>query len=170
MAPILASLVIHKNWPTEDNGGWEAFWSTRTPTTGTNNISISHAQRLAMALEQLGPTYVKFAQALGSRPDVVPPSLAMALSSLQDQMKPFSTDVAKAIIRREFYDHAMASQKEGEGGGISSYDLEAFLSSFTEEPVAAASIGQVYKANLPGKGDVAVKVQRPGVRLLVEVS
>ena len=159
MAPILTSLATQQNWPTEENGGWEAFWSTSTESAG-----ISHAQRLAMALEELGPTYVKFGQALGSRPDVVPPSLAKALSALQDDMAPFDSDVAKEIILSELMGF------DGKGGGeeIPLGDLEALVSSLTELPIAAASIGQVYKANLPGRGDVAVKVQRPGVRLLVE--
>ncbi|KAK1741551.1 ABC1 kinase family protein, partial [Skeletonema marinoi] len=103
-----------------------------------------------ISLEKLGPTYVKFGQALGSRPDVVPTSLAGALSTLQDDMEPFDNDVAKEIILAELLLR------------------EANVSTITDTPVAAASIGQVYKANIPGKGDVAVKVQRPGVRTLVE--
>jgi len=171
MAPILTSL---SDWPTEDNGGWEEFWSTKTDTLdanvgaggidGISRASMTHAQRLSMALEQLGPTYVKFGQALGSRPDVVPPSLAAALSLLQDDMTPFDSDVAKEIIFSE-----LRGREEGFGRErVSRNDLEAFVSSLTTMPVAAASIGQVYRGRLPGKGDVAVKVQRPGVRRLVE--
>ena len=158
-APILTSLVVNQdNWPTEENGGWEKFWSTSTD-------GISHAQRLVMALEDLGPTCVKFGQALGSRPDVVPTSLAAALCTLQDEMQPFDSDLAKDIIVSELMGY--------DGGGesassISLQNVEALIESLTDVPVAAASIGQVYKAKLPGKGDVAVKVQRPGVRKLVE--
>lgn len=158
MAPIVRSLAVDQNWPTEENGGWEAFWSTCT-SNADGGASISHAQRLATALEELGPTYVKFGQALGSRPDVVPTSLAEALSALQDDMTPFDSDMAKEIILTEL---------TGSDNDIPAKDLEALLSSLTTLPVAAASIGQVYKAHLPGKGDVAVKVQRPGVRSLVE--
>jgi len=171
MAPILTSLALEQNWPTAENGGWEAFWATSTPdeTNGGGSASITHAERLAVALEKLGPTYVKFGQALGSRPDVVPSSLAKALSALQDDMTPFDSKVAKEIILRELTGF---DGKDGGGEGRNSSnrakDLEALVSSLTELPVAAASIGQVYKAHLPGKGDVAVKVQRPGVRLLVK--
>lgn len=63
MAPMLSSLVQEqKNWPTKENGGWEAFWSTSTSTLNNGDASgttITHAQRLALALEELGPTYVK---------------------------------------------------------------------------------------------------------------
>ncbi len=160
MAPILTSLATKQNWPNQDNGGWEAFWSTTTTTSSSNgeSITLSHAQRLALSLEKLGPTYVKFGQALGSRPDVVPPSLAGALSTLQDDMEPFDNEVAKEIITAELLRDANGKLK----------DVEALVSTITDKPVAAASIGQVYKANIPGKGDVAVKVQRPGVRTLVE--
>ena len=96
------------------------------------------------------------------RPDVVPPSLAEALSTLQDDMTPFDDEMARQIVWREFTD--------GEKGGSkrTMVELEALMSHLTE-PVAAASIGQVYKAFLPGRGEVAVKVKRPGVRQLVEV-
>lgn len=154
------------------NFDWNSFWLVATEdntnfidgenTHGKTN-TISHAQRLTKALEQLGPTYVKFGQALASRPDVVPPSLAAALSTLQDQMTRFDGEVARDIVRKELTPRA-------EEGSIEKRDLEDFLDSLVEEPVAAASIGQVYKANLSGKGSVAVKVQRPGVRPLVEVS
>jgi len=157
MAPILYSLVVDQNWPTETNGGWEAFWST--PTTSGSTF----AKQLALSLEELGPTYAKFGQALGSRPDVVPPSLAKALSSLQDEMIPFDNDLAKQIIVEEL----MGFDAKDSSSDILLKDLETLVQSLTEVPVAAASIGQVYKAKLQGK-DVAVKVQRPGVRALVE--
>ena len=156
-------------------------------------VQITHAQRLATSLENLGPTYVKFGQALGSRPDIVPISLSQALSSLQDGMTPFDTDLAKEIVRRELFarcdqvdddddyddnnNDAIAVTKINKRNNnnnmpkkkIRAKELEALLSSLTEEPVAAASIGQVYKGYLPSKGNVALKVQRLGVRRLVEV-
>ena len=115
---------------------------------------------LANALEALGPTYVKFRQTLGSRPDVVPPSLAGVLSALQDDMTPFDGDAAREIVRREL--------SAGKDDASEEEDVQSLVEKI-DRPVAAASIGQVYKAQLPGRGDVAVKVQRPGVRQLVEV-
>ena len=145
MAPILSSLVQQQNWPTQENGGWESFWATCTPANTQSSLSnsLSHAQRLAMALEELGPTYVKFGQALGSRPDVVPPSLAKALSSLQDEMQPFDNDIAKEIICAEL----MGFDGKGKRGddnmeSIPLLELECLIESLTEVPVAAASIGQ----------------------------
>ncbi|KAL7464945.1 hypothetical protein ACHAXS_005279 [Conticribra weissflogii] len=181
-APILVSYLKviqnqRQNQQQQQDGGqntqnfdWNSFWLVCTDDNtgfihgGKNNgktNAISHAERLTKALEQLGPTYVKFGQALASRPDVVPPSLAAALSTLQDQMTRFDGQVACDIVTKELMPRV-------EEGSIEKRDLEDLLASMVEEPVAAASIGQVYKANLPGKGSVAVKVQRPGVRLLVE--
>jgi len=148
VAPILFTLA---NNPPNSSLGWESFWSSSTAD------NITNAQRLSYALEMMGPTYVKFGQALGSRPDVVPPSLARALSTLQDDMKPFDGETAKDIVWRELH-----------GRDITMGDLESLMANLTQ-PVAAASIGQVYRAHLSGVGDVAVKVQRPGVRRLVEV-
>jgi hypothetical protein len=153
MAPILTTLT--QNWPTESLD-WDEFWSYSSSYGGAQ---VTNAQRVALALEELGPTYVKFGQALGSRPDVVPKSLAEALSTLQDDMTPFDGEAAKDLVWRELQDRT---------DNITIGDLKALMDNLNE-PVAAASIGQVYKAYLPGVGDVAVKVQRPGVRKLVEV-
>ncbi|KAK1741547.1 ABC1 kinase family protein [Skeletonema marinoi] len=96
-------------------------------------------------------------------------------------MEPFDNDVAKEIILAELLlreangKEPLSSSSLGGTGGEEEHqqqamlkDVEALVSTITDTPVAAASIGQVYKANIPGKGDVAVKVQRPGVRTLVE--
>ena len=172
VAPILLSTVFSafRTQTTNDDyddGGWDTFWSTTTPAASSSSSKlavISHATRFAHALELLGPTYVKFGQALGSRPDVVPPSLAVALSTLQDDMAPFSSVEAIDIVTSEW----MALNHSEE-------DINALVSSFSELPVAAASIGQVYEAYLPSSAQsgqppirVAVKVQRPGVRQVVE--
>jgi predicted unusual protein kinase regulating ubiquinone biosynthesis (AarF/ABC1/UbiB family) len=99
-------------------------------------------------LEELEPTYVKFDQALASRPDVIPPSLARDLSSLQDDMTSFDTDTARAIILAEL-----------NGGGNNKATVSSLVDSLSSYPVAAASVGQVYKLTLPGYGPMAVKVQ-----------
>ena len=144
MLPLLSSLIIG-GMPSD----WETFWSRP-------NGELTNGQRIALALEKLGPTYVKFGQALASRPDIIPQSLANALSRLQDSMQPFDTPTAKAIIKSEL------------SGVMEDDELESFLASLTDSPVAAASVGQVYKGHLEGQGPVAVKVQRPGIRPLVE--
>ena len=168
--PILATFSDY-NWSKtlETPEVWEAFWSHSFVQTSNSNItSVSNAERVASAFEQLGPTYVKFGQALGSRPDVIPKALAEALSKLQDDMKPFDSQLAKEIVRRELYQRTSTHTDSSQGSRICAKDLECLLSNLTS-PVAAASIGQVYKAYLPEFGEVAVKVQRPGIREVVQV-
>jgi ubiquinone biosynthesis protein len=108
------------------------------------------AQRLAAALTRLGPSYVKFGQFLATRPDVVGVRVARDLEALQDRMPPFPRAEAVATVETAL-------------GG----PLDRFYLSFSE-PVAAASIAQVHKAEVAtpaGPRAVAVKVLRPGVRL-----
>jgi len=98
------------------------------------------------ALTALGPAYIKFGQVLSTRPDIVGEELALQLKYLQDQLPPFPTAVAKAMIAEELR-----------------LPVDELFSSFSE-PVAAASIAQVHRATLAATGqDVAVKVLRPGI-------
>jgi predicted unusual protein kinase regulating ubiquinone biosynthesis (AarF/ABC1/UbiB family) len=144
LSPLIASLLTY-GFPSN----WDAFWARSIG-------EYTHGQRIALTAEQLGPTYVKFCQALSSRPDIVPKSLAEALQTLQDDMKPIDADTAKEIIRDEL------------NGVMRSDELKLFLDSLSKEPVGAASIGVVFKGLLPGYGEVAVKVKRRGIRELVE--
>lgn len=136
--------ILKAGWPT-GNDQWNDFWLL--PASGNHTL----AKQAALTIELMGPTYVKFGQALASRPDIVPRSLSVALASLQDQMQPFAS--AKCVLQREL--------PIGE-------ERDAILASLSDEPVAAASIGQVYFAFLTDKTKVAVKVQRPGIRQVVE--
>jgi ubiquinone biosynthesis protein len=109
----------------------------------------ARAERLAAALTRLGPSYVKFGQFMATRPDVVGVRVARDLESLQDRMPPFPRD------------EAVASIQDSLGQPLTT--VYATLS----EPVAAASIAQVHKAEIDGptgRRTVAVKVLRPGVR------
>lgn len=154
---------------------WDAFWSSRP-----SSKPLSNAQRVAQGLPALGPTFVKLGQALATRPDVVNVPLADALANLQDNMSPFDNLTAKRIIRRDIDALVKRNVREAVEGSSSqkednknrylttASERRSFLDSLSNEPVAAASIAQVYKGHLPGYGPVAVKVQRPGIRRKVE--
>lgn len=102
------------------------------------------------SMEKLGPTYIKAGQMLSVRPDVLPQAALDELAVLQDSVKPFETKVAVETIETEL-------------GG----PLGQFFSEISEEPVAAASLAQVYKAKTIKGETVAVKVQRPEVLSIV---
>ena len=110
----------------------------------------AEASLLRRTLAELGPTAVKLGQNLANRPDLVRADYMEELTALQDRVPAFPNDVAMRIIEEDL--------------GRPPSELFAEL---TEEPVAAASIGQVYRGRLADGTVVAVKVQRPGVRPLV---
>jgi ubiquinone biosynthesis protein len=107
--------------------------------------------RLRMALEQLGPIFIKFGQVLSTRRDLLPLDVADELAKLQDRVPPFPAAKAAALVERAF-------------GG----KLEDLFASFEPEPVASASIAQVHFATLKDGRDVAVKVLRPGMLEVIE--
>jgi ubiquinone biosynthesis protein len=113
---------------------------------------LSRAVRVRLAIEELGPTYIKMGQILSTRPDLVPVDFIRELARLQDKVPAFSfTEVTRII-------HEETGQKAGD-----------LFDALDPEPLASASIGQVHRARLKDGDDVAVKVQRPGIRKQVEV-
>jgi ubiquinone biosynthesis protein len=113
---------------------------------------LTRSERVRMALEELGPTFVKLGQMLSTRPDLIAVEFIEELSKLQDRVPPFSyTEVSKII--------------ESDLGGLP----ENIFEHFEESPRAAASIGQVHRARLKDGEEVVVKVQRPGIRKIIEV-
>src|SRR5438045_8732656 len=108
-------------------------------------------QHLREALDELGPTFVKFGQLLSMRPDVLPPDIIAELRALQDDVRPFPFEQAVQVIEADL--------------GLS---LERLFLDFDPTPLAAASIGQVHCATLPNGRRVAVKVQRPGAPRRIE--
>ncbi|GLJ48114.1 hypothetical protein SUGI_1015930 [Cryptomeria japonica] len=116
----------------------------------TGMVKENEKQRAAefvQLITRLGPTTIKIGQALSIRPDILPVAYLGELQKLQDRVPPFSNEVAKQLI------------EEGLGRPV-----EEVLKEISSEPVAAASLGQVYKGILRDTGEVvAVKVQRPGV-------
>ncbi|MGD0189250.1 MAG: 2-polyprenylphenol 6-hydroxylase [Rhizomicrobium sp.] len=111
------------------------------------DLVIPAGERLARALESLGPAYIKLGQILATRPDIIGDDVAQALESLQDRLPPFPSDAARSEIEKEF-----------------GRPLEILFSEFAE-PVAAASIAQVHRATTTDDPprQVAVKVLRPGI-------
>lgn len=112
------------------------------------------AQQLREILTELGPAYIKIGQALSTRPDLVPPVYLEELAHLQDQLPPFPNEVAYGFIEEEL-----------------GYTPEEIYDNLTPNPVAAASLGQVYRGHLKTGEEVAVKVQRPDLyrRITVDI-
>jgi len=110
------------------------------------------AIQLRQLLTQLGPAYIKIGQALSTRPDLVPPVYLDELTQLQDQLPPFPNEIAHQFIQEEL--------------GQTPEQIYAELSPL---PIAAASLGQVYKGKLKTGETVAVKVQRPDLRERITV-
>ncbi len=115
-------------------------------------LRLSEAERVRMALEELGPTFVKFGQVMSLRSDILPDSLIAELKKLQDAVPPFPVEKAKEAIRAEL------------GSSV-----EELYDSFNDVPLAAASIAQVHRATLKDGADVIVKVQRPGIEQIIKM-
>lgn len=113
---------------------------------------LTGPERLRLALEELGPTFIKFGQILSTRPDLIPLPFADELARLQDQVPPF------------LYSEAAEAIREALGRGP-----EEIFAEFEKQPLAAASIGQVYRGRLPDGTEVAVKVRRPNIRKTIEI-
>ncbi|MFO7988433.1 MAG: ABC1 kinase family protein [Thermodesulfobacteriota bacterium] len=122
---------------------------TITPKVDTD---LDVYQRIRLAFEELGPTFVKLGQILSMRPDVLPLPLIRELSKLQDAVGSIPFEEVKQVLEKEF-----------------NAPLEDLFRSFDPKPVAAASLSQVHKAVHPEKNQVlAVKVRRPGIVKTVE--
>ena len=113
---------------------------------------LSRAERVRMALEELGPTYVKLGQVLSTRPDLIPVDFITELAKLQDEVPPFDNDQVDRIVISEL-----------------GAEPEKIFASFERDPFASASIGQVHGATLTDGERVAVKIQRPGIKKIIEV-
>ncbi len=126
-------------------------WATKVLRLVAGKPHKDHAelrpgQRLAAALQTLGPSFIKFGQSLSTRSDLIGEEVAIDLSDLRDRLPPFSAAEARATIEHEF-----------------ERPLDTLFSSFDDTPVAAASIAQVHFAETVAGEPVAVKVLRPGI-------
>jgi ubiquinone biosynthesis protein len=112
---------------------------------------VSRWERVRMAIEELGPTFVKFGQFMSNRPDLLPPELIVELERLQDSAAPFPAQEARRIVEK------------GLGRPI-----EEMLESFSDKPIASASVAQVHTGRLKDGTKVAVKIQRPRIRQSID--
>ena len=112
---------------------------------------IPTAQRLRLALEELGPTFVKLGQMLSTRPDILPQPFIKELEKLQNQVAPISSAAVREVIQCEL-----------------KKPIDQIFSSFEDAPLAAASLAQVHRATIKGS-EVVVKVQRPNITEAIEV-
>ncbi len=119
------------------------------PAARSADHHARRADRLSARLAALGPTFVKLAQLLSARADILPEPYLSAIGRLQDQVPPDPAAEIRAVIEREF-----------------GAPVPEIFEAFHDEPVAAASLGQVHRARLDGR-DVVVKVLRPGVEAAV---
>ncbi|MBV9595788.1 MAG: AarF/ABC1/UbiB kinase family protein [Chloroflexi bacterium] len=111
-----------------------------------------HGTQLASALEELGPCFIKLGQLLSTRPDLLPPDYIQALSRLQDTIQPVPHARIVQIIQAELH-----------------CPIDELFQDFDQQPLATASMAQVHRAVLRDGTEVAVKVQRPGVRQRIEI-
>jgi ubiquinone biosynthesis protein len=128
--------------------GLQLISKKRTP----REEPLTRPQRVRLALEELGPTYIKLGQVLSTRPDLIPVEFIAELSKLQDNVPPFPFSEAETIIQREL--------------GAPSCEVYDHIEI---QPAASASIGQVHRARLKNGELAAVKIQRPGIRAVIEV-
>lgn len=112
--------------------------------------SIKLGERIRRVLEDLGPAFVKFGQLASTRSDLLPDHIIQELVKLQERVPPFSSESARALIEQEW--------------GV---PIDQVLRTFEDQPLAAASIGQVHAGVLKNGETVAIKVQRPGVEVLI---
>lgn len=131
--------------------GWLKLARPFVPRASAEVACMSRGARLRMALQELGPIFVKFGQILSTRRDLVPPDVAEELALLQDRVKPFDGEAARVIVER----------------ALERPVAEAFAT-FDTTPLASASIAQVHAATLPPDAngvsrEIVVKVLRPDI-------
>lgn len=113
--------------------------------------TLTRGQALRKTFEELGPIFIKFGQALSTRPDILPPDIAFELCKLQDRVPPFASNTVLSLIEKAF--------------GRSAFDIFA---EFDVECLASASMAQVHAATLKSGEQVVVKVLRPNMRKIIE--
>lgn len=154
--------LLHINWVMARNGLDQLIVSIHlfspfrfivylNPWNWWRREQLSRGQALRKTLEELGPIFIKFGQALSTRPDILPVDIAQELCKLQDKVPPFASDLALALIENAF--------------GRSAFEVFA---EFDPQPLASASMAQVHAAKLKSGEEVVVKILRPGMRKIID--
>lgn len=134
--------------------GWFApfrFVVYLNPWNWFRKETLSHGEALRRALEELGPIFIKFGQALSTRPDLLPEDLALELSKLQDQVPPFDSKIACQIVEKTF-----------------KKNISDIFDTFDMTSLASASMAQVHAAKLKTGEEVVVKILRPNMLPIIQ--
>lgn len=123
------------------------FLSYLSPYRWTHSTDTPRGERLRLALEDLGPIFVKFGQILSTRRDLLADDIADSLANLQDKVAPFPNEQALELIQQAYGEQS----------------LDALFSQIDEQPLASASIAQVHAAKLIDGSDVIIKIVRPNI-------
>jgi len=154
--------LLHINYILTKNGLDEVITSIRlfspfrfivyfNPWNWFRAQKLTRGEAIRKTLEELGPIFIKFGQALSTRPDILPADIAIELCKLQDKVPPFASQIALATVENAF--------------GSSAFDVFAY---FDPEALASASMAQVHAATLKSGEDVVVKILRPNMRKIIE--
>ena len=123
------------------------YLSYLSPYRLTHSNKVPRGERLRLALEELGPIFVKFGQLLSTRRDLLPDDIADSLAKLQDQVAPFSNAQALSLIKEAYGEE----------------NISQFFSRIDEDPLASASIAQVHAGQLIDGSEVILKLVRPNI-------
>ena len=126
------------------------FMAYLSPWRWFRKVESPRGERIRKALEDLGPIFVKFGQILSTRRDLLPDDIAEELAKLQDQVPSFPSEIARNIVEKAY-----------------KKSLDEVFASFSEQPLASASIAQVHAATLLDGKQVVVKVVRPGISTVI---
>ena len=128
------------------------YLSYLSPYRLTHSNKIPRGERIRLALQELGPIFVKFGQLLSTRRDLLPGDVAEALVKLQDQVAPFSNEEARALIQKTYGQES----------------IDHYFAHIDEQPLASASIAQVHAAQLIDGSEVILKLVRPNIEKTIK--